>query len=892
MNLITKPRLLGLLASLILFTAHAGWNFRNVAHTVTSIPLGGEMATPFGLSLADSLNANYGLISTPLPPADLATLKQFAPFDSMTDEQILEKIVVIRRAVLESIETIRLEKPELADCLLHLYRNRRICISFGGNPNVAAEIRENGSRECGDEAMNLYHFPCPAAGITQLPLYDTNVVRLLNSIAHEGLHAIQDGYHGGAPGTPIEQASWALTNQCREVEASTQEVERLTALETVLSRINSDLSLPPDASGIAARVGGSILKDDSLTDAQKRRKARDLLTIIDGELKPAAEQTLQCREVYKQALQMFIAGQLPSGSPYNDIVKRTGWYRVTTIRTLGEFRLITLLAGGAHFDGSGVLRGDHSLRQIALRDDATQEEFTFDPGLDFVSGGFRWGSMLLIGGDDESTREGVVKGYLDTDDDGIIDEASGREIWRSSLIYGGLSFAPRPVTGNPVVLSRRFNELYELSGTDPDGFPSMNTEIGSLSTRLDDLLYFSFSANGKYAVGYNDLGISLGKYTRWAEARFDEGTGSYEPFRTSQPYQESELNPALSELPMAGQTCLKASGSPGAVYQAYLWQGMSMSMLDGAKADPNGSLIFHFDQPLQAGDKFLFGGAAANCWSPEYTTYASGAPRLFQPRRVDRSGLQYQAFGVARAPYGFECSEDLSTWTQAGSSTSGRFGNTFLSGTTTGEPAMFWRGFVQPRPLQGEADYFSVPPGIGCEFHPAYNDFFPEGSTFQLTMPTDLHPDRFDFTGNGSFTYTAMTFDGPVTFSYKIMSNGSASPPITVMLIPDFDKLVRPPVVLDPATGIEAVTVPCLVFAGKHYPIYQFRVANHATDICKEPHWHSSGLVFSFETPTEGITDPDPDRCGHGTLKEVPQEDFTLPANEWEDFKIAHFPPF
>src|SRR5688572_12257697 len=140
----------------------AGFNSRRASERIVAVPLaGGERATPFGLSLSGTFTAGLGGIEAPLSQSDYDVLAlNPGPFQGMSPAEVFEKVVAIRRAVLEAIDTIGLQDPELADCLLHLYRNRRICLAFGGPPNVAAELREDGSADCGDEALNIYQIPC------------------------------------------------------------------------------------------------------------------------------------------------------------------------------------------------------------------------------------------------------------------------------------------------------------------------------------------------------------------------------------------------------------------------------------------------------------------------------------------------------------------------------------------------------------------------------------------------------------------------------------------------------------------------------------------------------------------------------------------------------------
>lgn len=87
-----------------------------------------------------------------------------------------------------------------------------------------------------------------------------------------------------------------------------------------------------------------------------------------------------------------------------------------------------------------------------------------------------------------------------------------------------------------------------------------------------------------------------------------------------------------------------------------------------------------------------------------------------------------------------------------------------------------------------------------------------------------------------------------------------------------------------------SIEVNTLVIGGDHYPIEQFSTT--LPDDCELVHWHSGAAVFSFEElrlapsgKSGGLTDPDPDICGFGTVAEVPQETIRVAPTEITNYR-------
>ena len=97
--------------------------------------------------------------------------------------------------------------------------------------------------------------------------------------------------------------------------------------------------------------------------------------------------------------------------------------------------------------------------------------------------------------------------------------------------------------------------------------------------------------------------------------------------------------------------------------------------------------------------------------------------------------------------------------------------------------------------------------------------------------------------------------------------------------------------IFDPGTGVPSVRVPCLLYEGKTYPLYQFHIRNSLFDICPPPHWHADGLVFPVEPLDVGIPDPDTFSCGFAIVGEIPIVFVTMSVDDWNAFVQAHPAP-
>lgn len=197
-----------------------------------------------------------------------------------------------------------------------------------------------------------------------------------------------------------------------------------------------------------------------------------------------------------------------------------------------------------------------------------------------------------------------------------------------------------------------------------------------------------------------------------------------------------------------------------------------------------------------------------------------------------------------------------------------------------------------PPPLAVNPDSFTVPPGAKSTLSVAENDTGTQGGMYMLVTPPSVHSSLFMFNADGTFMISPLTVGGqPLSFSYKVVKGQVTSPAVQVTFQIDPRLLYQLEVMTDPQTQLRFVVVPCLLLGNLHYPIYQFRLANNPADVCQPPHWHAGGLVYPLEVPNVGQPDPDPPRCGFGIYPDVPQEDFQVSEDAWQDFLVDHIPP-
>jgi len=217
---------------------------------------------------------------------------------------------------------------------------------------------------------------------------------------------------------------------------------------------------------------------------------------------------------------------------------------------------------------------------------------------------------------------------------------------------------------------------------------------------------------------------------------------------------------------------------------------------------------------------------------------------------------------------------------------------------------------VSGPPLSGRPDFYTSGPGLTLRANVLANDVAPPGTRVVLDSEPAVHADLFTWSGNGNFSLTApITGPAQLKFTYHLeRDDGTRSEIVTAIVSLTFTELTQ--LVLESgADGKGSYRVPCLYlptvtplgnrFVLRAFPVYQFRLANRASDTCMEPHWHADLPVFPLPSLFEIVlgvnpssrVDPDHDACGFGRSKEIPTGIVTVPVAYWDAFRQSHPPP-
>jgi len=593
-------RLKGWLAAACLwpgFGVHGGYSILQLG--IQAIPLGAELADKDALDLARSLGQRYAPIEIPLTDDQLLQLKEFAPFKTMTNPAALPaKVVGVRVMVLCAIEALRRQEPAAAECLTRLYQKGLICLASASGRPVAASIANDASPDCGTEPLNLYQFRCG-----EVALYHPDFFALANSLAHEALHAVQSHFQATQPDDSNQRALYYLNRQSNEVDASAAEVRRIDDLERVLDTISSQGRLPDSAGALAGRIGASLLSDRALSSAQRAAAIRALRERL-LELRTDANQSLECRQAYKRALELFLAGETNRVASYNAIIQETGWYRETSIRNLPEFGSfqMTYRAGGGRFvpGPNGPATEFQALPNFVQHNDQGQVVQFVLPARS-ISDGFQLADQrhLLLAGTD-AMGVGVVWGLEDKNDDGYYEPETLRELFRERELGGGLRWVWDEGGKALLGVNRRTALVYTFPLPMTPGFPDRRVAMGSVDPRGDLLEFWSHQG---VLYGAADVGLPLSEFDVYATAQRATDGGAFVPSLPYTPRADAWHRPALGQVPVSGSRFLNIRGVPGDSVEALVRNndGTSSSLGSG-KTDWSGNLNLKLKASLKLGD--------------------------------------------------------------------------------------------------------------------------------------------------------------------------------------------------------------------------------------------------------------------------------------------------
>lgn len=270
------------------------------------------------------------------------------------------------------------------------------------------------------------------------------------------------------------------------------------------------------------------------------------------------------------------------------------------------------VGGGGTYEIGGETEtlGDTDIAQIVA--DTSEVTFLSVTGVDHVyhAALADGGQTLLVSAGVDTTAEGLVIAYSDTDADGIFEAGTRTEAIRDFNIYGGTHFLTDPVSGNLMIFARAQHEFYELgySGGAAHEFPDMLAYRGSLGFQRFDLELAEISEDGLTATGYGgnrDHPIGAGTLVPFALAETAGGEFTPQGGTDYFPFNDDDREPIAIRRPVEGDLVAKASGRPGNSLMAYEVSGMMIS-LGGATAGADGSAMIPLSRPLSTTDIIRF----------------------------------------------------------------------------------------------------------------------------------------------------------------------------------------------------------------------------------------------------------------------------------------------
>jgi hypothetical protein len=508
-------------------------------------------------------------------------------------------------------------------------------------------------------------------------------------------------------------------------------------------------------------------------------------------------------------------------------------------------------------------------------------------GFNNITSGMIWGTRLWLAGNAADNINGAIWSFQDTNNDGLLDEASGVKALESIDFAGGLTFGRNTAGGLPFVLNRSTGNLYRLEGI-TGGVPTSYSSWGRISSRTD-IRDFAFSASGQYAYGVTDWDRPLTRGLRWSVGSFSSAFTQYQPWGDHyEPYNYSDLVPALGGKVRGGGLEIQITGTVGRQVTAYQISDTA-TPIGSIKLDPAGRGIFHLGNPLVAGHGLRFTDDEG-LQSATYEIPASEPLRFHSPHRLRDGNVRFQAFGMPSKPHTVFSSSSLDAWQVDQQIKSSRFGSIFFIRDANLGNA-FYGIQREDHPLIARSESYTLASGLRASFFLGYNDHARADSTWDLVGPTGYHQDLISLSTKGILDFGALADINRFQINYRLQGGGETSQVAQVTVYIDQNLLLNPPVQNNSLTGEPFVAVPCLVLGGLHYPAYQFALRNSPMDHCTQPHWHrypGIALVFPLENPNAGIPDPDPDSCGFGTYQTVTQADFLQTPKAFNTFKAMH----
>jgi hypothetical protein len=875
---------------------------------ITNVPIGGERADKLIMEIADDQGVPYPPIEVPVPAADIAKLQAHPSFSGLTDAEVQAKVENIRRAVLCSIDLLKLDDPETAEGLKTLFRAGVICIGLAPDGyNVGAAIWNDGEAEFHLEPVNLYNIPCE-----RLPLWSPDLFELMNSLAHEGLHGRQDVL-GWRDAVPLEVAK---DRQCKEIEAAQGELDRANAMCAVIDSIAATGQLPDSARGMSRRIGAELLQEfqgdvsgleEAITAWQQK---------LEG-MKLTVEEVKRFRDDYKRAAELALmntpeAADILVGlrqhrlfqyyAGENEFAPITRWYINEAPRLVEE-------------EGEAPrLEQNNRMRQLVPP--AVEPETFAVPFLDTITTGYvaEEENLALIGGiqfgENGAGDRGVVVGYdLDPTTKRILPETA-RECFGTTEMAGGYIMNYNAFDGHYYALQLDDNEICRLNDTDDDGFPDEGVLAGYVLSNGISTDNFKLSINYGhiYFTDENTL-VATHDYADTVPHFNDPiglswrmpGGGDFMGQPITEFSRDLSIRPGFDGCVSIGASEVAIVGSPWGQYRLY---DDEMMIAEGCFS-AHGRAIPQFDSPLGENSDLWIEDAINACVSVR----TAAKPTLSDIPKIEFGGADFDlSVGLK---LGYEVNPDFGLKLDYGSSLDGfeneaevprpsRFGRSYFSPADF-DPSTVNRQFFRvrrvPPPSMILPETLEFTPGLPDYGSVAKNDELPTTARYVVVDPPVFDgfkmvtKDAFKLHDDGTVDMAFASFESQLMFTYRVHYGDTVSEDITATVLPDMntDLLCDPPIkgYFGDIVLLEALV---LEIGGLNYPLYQFSL-RPVDPGCNAEHWHSPSYPTVFPIAEEepvGISDPAIPNCGYGKLSELPVKKFVISKEKWEEFLVDH----
>jgi hypothetical protein len=593
---------------------------------------------------------------------------------------------------------------------------------------------------------------------------------------------------------------------------------------------------------------------------------------------------------YARACEMSATGNPNLRTVLKGLEKQPGAYCYSSCRDSYSAIYYSAPASILEFGGSSVFVSTSPFLNV-YSPVTNQTQVEPIPGMTAICDLYRTPSSLYVYGVNESTRVSVINRYNVDASTGLVNSTVAASL-QSAAFNGSPTMTWDYFTDFAALVSRGTGECYSFDTALTTFFPCGTTVpersvIGTTEcafTPTRDMICSSYPFGGQVSL--------LKPYTAASNASF--------PYLVS-PSEGSNcrVNPAWYYQPDRGTGCVEIYGTPGSQYT------VTSVPAGGGSASTVTTGRYGFGTGRSTADL----GSFVNSTAFYYMTDQSGRTSAGIPSRYFNRFPRLSFVRSSKGALNMSCRWQPGrtvTWTRSSTLASNSFiplqtyqcnqrgfaYATVPSSNYTLNTRAFYRyeapTATTPAPEATE-DTFNCTPGIEQIFDCAANDVgCPAGTTYELVTPPDpfsFSADNFQFSSDGTFKVSMITFAGGVTFSYRPVYLKKAGAIVDVVLTENTGAL-RNPQIYDGAGGVPWVNVPCLIYLGQSYPLYQFWL--RPPDNCPEIHWHAGSFVYPLENPAVGVQDPDFPNCGFGVYRTVPVTSRQIPKSQWDAFLMAH----